>query len=107
MDNNKIYHVLADAVATIEAQKKEIMHLRYKADAYSRIGQLLDLTSGQQGQGEAWGGDPLHSLRVAMEEIHTGLVAEKAAADATNQYPYPDEIVGMSVEQANRAGCLG
>lgn len=80
MDDNKIYHVLAEALSTIECQDADIRRLAPKASAYDRIGQILDLLHLHDGHPGA-GVDPRYTIRMAMEEIHAGLVAEKTARE--------------------------
>lgn len=94
MNNNRLYHLLTDAIGTIENQRSHLAVLQPKADAYDRLGQVLDLATGRANEADrAYAPDILSGLRSATEELYAGFQAEKQAAYNNRPAPRtsPDE----------------
>lgn len=75
MDDNRLYHILADASHTIEHQRQQIAALAPRAEAFDRIGQVLDMVSGRADR--AYGEDINWKIQCAMEEIHARMFGEE------------------------------
>lgn len=81
MNNARIYNALADAVQMIEQQKTEIARLRPQAEAYMRMGQMLDLAQRRNDElNSSWMVDPLHTLKSTLEKMHYEMAKEKSQA---------------------------
>lgn len=82
----RLYKALSTAVHMIESNRREIAALAPKADAYERLGQVLDLA---YDRGNTRGGyasvDPLYDLRWEMEKMEQRMQGEKQAAHEAQQ----------------------
>lgn len=74
MDKNHLIQLLIAASETIIRQRQEIATLKPQADAFKRIGQILDMN--EPDSANAWGVDPVYHLQQAVDEMNAELADE-------------------------------
>lgn len=102
MDNNRLCNLLETAAATIEQQRAQIERLKPKADAYDRLGQVLDLAVGA-GNAGTYGVDALWEIRSALEEIHADQQRAKENQHAHKPAPGREDTFQDIVEREREA----
>lgn len=79
-DKYRIFHMLREAQSTIINQREQIARLTPKAEAYDRMGQILDLSNrGRDGWGIA-AVDPAWEIDAMTERMQREFEAEKREA---------------------------
>lgn len=107
MNECRLYNTLSTAVCTIEGNRREIAALTPKAEAYERLGQVLDLAYDRGStRGGLAGVDPVYELRREIEQIEQRMRGEKQTAARQAQRVYDPTEHPPGTAGIDRAGAV-